>query len=300
MRRTKSSRSCWGRVRERAEGFGKQGKAVVLTTAVLVWQAAIFFSIGLAGRWRWWVVAGWIAWTILQVVVLPLSVVQFGSIALAMMVFGRPRPSVLTATPNLELPQRRPTVSVDPPPMPSTPVSPVLNAINEWACDLEVRTKAWAEETIEHNRHTMSAREHIKTESFESPLEEAVMRDALAEDQRLTREIEAELAKDPILGELFRCALAARPASDGPRILMRQLSEKMALKSARAFREELETLVSGGEAYRNAYYDAMKRTAVVLPSNPSERNGEEYRMRYGRRIEEWVADVGASKRQRDL
>lgn len=298
MPRTKSSRSCWGRVRDGAEGFRKQGKAVMLTTAVLVWQVAIFFSIGLAGRWRWWVVAGWIAWTFLQVGALPLSVLQFGTIALSALVFARPKPSALTATPNLEPPQRQPTVRVDPPPLPSSPVPPVLKAINDWARDFEVRTKAWAEESIERTRLTMSAREHIKTEGFASPLEEAVMREALAEDQRLTREIEAELGKDPILTQLYRGALAAQPAMDGPRVRMRQLSEKMALKSAGKFREHLETLASEGEVYRNAYYDARKRAAVALSSKPSARNGEEHLMRYGRHIDEWVADVEASKRQR--
>ena len=44
MRRTRSSRNCWGRAREGAEGSWKQEKAVELTAAVLVWQAAIAFS----------------------------------------------------------------------------------------------------------------------------------------------------------------------------------------------------------------------------------------------------------------
>lgn len=60
-----------------------------MTIAVLAWQAIIFLSIALSGRYRGGVTAFWVVWTLVQVFALWLSVVQFGTIALAWWMFGR-------------------------------------------------------------------------------------------------------------------------------------------------------------------------------------------------------------------
>ena len=49
---------------------------------ILIWQAVVFTTIYLSGRRRWWASVAWIIWTFAQVYTLPLSVIQFGTIAL--------------------------------------------------------------------------------------------------------------------------------------------------------------------------------------------------------------------------
>ncbi|MEJ2802534.1 UvrD-helicase domain-containing protein [Comamonadaceae bacterium PP-2] len=66
---------------------------------VLAWQAIIFLSIALGGRKRGLIVGLWVAWTILQVFAWWLSVVQFGTIWLAWMLFGEKTPIAKDAPP---------------------------------------------------------------------------------------------------------------------------------------------------------------------------------------------------------
>lgn len=63
---------------------------------ILAWQAIIFFSIALGGRKRGWIVGFWVVWTIFQVFALWLSVVQFGTIGLAWLIFGHKRRAIAT------------------------------------------------------------------------------------------------------------------------------------------------------------------------------------------------------------
>ena len=49
---------------------------------ILIWQAVVFTTIYLSGRRRWWASVAWVIWTVVQVYTLPLSVIQFGTIAL--------------------------------------------------------------------------------------------------------------------------------------------------------------------------------------------------------------------------
>lgn len=53
-----------------------------MSTAVIVWQLFIFLTLLFSGRNRGWVAAGWVAWTLIQVYGLPLSVLQFFTIFL--------------------------------------------------------------------------------------------------------------------------------------------------------------------------------------------------------------------------
>lgn len=50
--------------------------------AVLGWQVFILFTILISGARRGWVSAFWVLWTLAQVFALPLSVLQFFTIAL--------------------------------------------------------------------------------------------------------------------------------------------------------------------------------------------------------------------------
>lgn len=69
-----------------------------MTIAILIWQAIIFITIAASGRARGWVVAFWVVWTIVQVVTLPLSVIQFATIAIAYFLFKGSKPQA-AATP---------------------------------------------------------------------------------------------------------------------------------------------------------------------------------------------------------
>lgn len=70
-----------------------------MTIAVLIWQAIIFLTIACSGRWKGWITAFWVIWTIVQVATLPLSVIQFGTIALAFFMFGSSKPKAIPASP---------------------------------------------------------------------------------------------------------------------------------------------------------------------------------------------------------
>lgn len=77
-----------------------------MTFAILAWQLLIFASICMSRRWRAWVIAFWVAWTLLQVAAFSLSVIQFATIAVAVALSGRngrrpalPAPPSETSTP---------------------------------------------------------------------------------------------------------------------------------------------------------------------------------------------------------
>lgn len=72
---------------------------------ILIWQAIIFLTIAFGGRHRGWVVAFWVAWTILQVFALWLSVVQFGTIWLAWSLFGGKKSATPTPAQRIEPPE---------------------------------------------------------------------------------------------------------------------------------------------------------------------------------------------------
>ncbi|MCZ8158426.1 MAG: UvrD-helicase domain-containing protein [Rhizobiaceae bacterium] len=85
---------------------------------VLIWQAIIFFSIAFAGQKRGWVIAFWIAWTILQVFALWLSLVQFFTIWVAWLIFGQKAPSPSSEGTS---PSNSPSVALPEPPVPIAP-----------------------------------------------------------------------------------------------------------------------------------------------------------------------------------
>lgn len=70
-----------------------------MTIAILIWQAIIFLTIACSGRWRGWITAFWVVWTTVQVATLPLSVIQFGTIALAFFMFRGSRPKAIVSPP---------------------------------------------------------------------------------------------------------------------------------------------------------------------------------------------------------
>ena len=70
-----------------------------MTIAILIWQAIIFITIAASGRARGWVVAFWVVWTIVQVATLPLSVIQFATIAIAYSLFKSNKAKAAIAPP---------------------------------------------------------------------------------------------------------------------------------------------------------------------------------------------------------
>lgn len=54
-----------------------------MTLAILAWQLLIFASICMSRRWRTWMIAFWVVWTVFQVAAFSLSVIQFATIAAA-------------------------------------------------------------------------------------------------------------------------------------------------------------------------------------------------------------------------
>lgn len=273
-----------------------------MTEAVLAWQALIFASIGLAGRWRGWVIAFWVAWTILQVFALPLSLLQFGTIAVAAAMFRSK--TAAKPSPPVALDSTAPAAAAKtiPETLPSAPTESPLATFagaadsmarkaNAWAVDLERTTAARAQE----QRFRRAAQEQIKTEGFSCALEERVMKEALARDQQLTRELRSELTKDAVLAKLHLAALARCGALDT--VQKRQLAERAALDAARITRELLDTLIDKGPEYRLYYFEALKKMSEALneaaPSDP-----DEHLMEFGRHLNDWIADVEALRASR--
>lgn len=84
-----------------------------MTIAILIWQAIIFITIAASGRARGWVVAGWVVWTVIQVATLPLSVIQFATIAIAYFLFKGSKPQAAIAPPKLDPDEERRRVEME-------------------------------------------------------------------------------------------------------------------------------------------------------------------------------------------
>lgn len=269
-----------------------------MTEAVLAWQALIFASIGLAGRWRGWVTAFWVAWTILQVFALPLSLIQFGTIAVAAALFrsktaAKPSPPV-ALEPAAPVTAAK-TIPLVLPPAPTESALATFAAAadgmarkaNAWAVDLERKTAAWAQE----QKFRLAAQQQIKTEGFSCALEERVMKEALARDQQLTRELQTELARDSVLAKLHHAALARCGSLDT--VQSRQVAERAALDAARSTRQMLDTIIDNGPEFRRHYFDALKKTADVLKDSAPADDPEAHLMEFGRHLSDWLAEVEA-------
>lgn len=63
-----------------------------MSIAVVVWQVFIFLTLVISGKRRGWVAAFWAIWTLVQVYALPLSIIQFITIAVGFLV-AKPRTS---------------------------------------------------------------------------------------------------------------------------------------------------------------------------------------------------------------
>lgn len=293
-----------------------------MTAAILGWQVVIFATIALAGRWRGWMIAVWVAWTLAQVAVLPLSVIQFGTIAFAALMFpvrqaGRqasaadmPRRTAASASIRevREPEQRDAPRALGAKTAASAKSPPLLKTMDVWATDLERKTKVWSDEGIERNEFKLGAMERIKTEGFSCALEEEVMRGALAADQRLKLAIEAELAKDPILAKLYWAHLAEQTARQ--RVLERQVQLEVALKAARSHREILQMLVQNGSEYRETYYEATRIAERVFAAPAPDRQsaGAQATIQhsvpvdpelflFGRHMDDWVSNVEAFQKR---
>lgn len=262
-----------------------------MTTAVLIWQAIIFVSIAVAGRKRGWVVAFWIVWTMIQISALPLSVLQFGTIAIAAGLFahrkpldtsnafasdangGTTRASTLQATQSNAMPPQ-PSKSED--------------TLASWAA----RTDAWAEQQRLKLKFEQAAEESIKTEGFTCDLEERVMKEALARDRALVSEIESELSKDLVLTKLYH-AVIAEGGGLPKAVQERQFKQRAAIKVAKAHRSSFDQVLSMGDS-RETYFEMLRRFASIQ-SPAGEDVGDAHLYLLGRHWNEWLADVEASR-----
>ena len=61
-----------------------------MSIAVVVWQVFIFLTLIISGKKRGWVATFWVIWTLVQVYALPLSIIQFITIAVGFLV-AKPR-----------------------------------------------------------------------------------------------------------------------------------------------------------------------------------------------------------------
>jgi hypothetical protein len=287
-----------------------------MTTTVLAWQALIFLSIGVAGRWRGYVIAFWIVWTVLQVVALPLSVLQFGTILVAALLFRRrtPEPNQDTAQKNPStrrsaVPQSLPSEGNrgnSAPPNPAPPAqtgdtNPIVSALAE----LKHASAEW----VRRANFESAANKQIKTDGFSCELEERVMKEALARDHALTREIQSELSKDSVLGKLYHGYLAEQVPQEGT-VAERQIHEQVALEIARRELAHFEMLIEGGPDLRRAYIsipkdkiDAIKAAIAdasagqVTPTTIGPSDPDAHLMVLGRHINEWLDEVEASRRR---
>ncbi|WP_396617305.1 hypothetical protein ACHZ97_08380 [Lysobacter soli] len=231
-----------------------------MTEAVLAWQIFIFASIGLAGRWRGWAIAFWGVWTIVQVGAIPLSILQFGTIALAAALFR----SSARVEQDLAVDTSRQSCSGEvqpPPPQGESPLAAGLSQANgvlrTWEQRIEASRQEW--------QFQQAAKRYIKTEGFSCALEERVMKEALARDQQLTQELQTELAKDSVLAKLY-CAALARYGTPNT-VQSRQTAERAALDAARSTRQTLDTIIDSGPDFKRHYFDALKKGAESVEAH---------------------------------
>ncbi|HEV7271080.1 hypothetical protein [Pseudoxanthomonas sp.] len=266
-----------------------------MTEAVLAWQALIFASIGLTGRWRGWVIAFWVVWTIIQVVALPLSLLQFGTIAAAAALFGSKHPAK-QSPPAESKPQLKPPVAATPSASSAATNKSSLAKFASTADAWARKADAWSAEIqrksaerLQEQHFRLEAEQQIKTEGFSCALEERVMREAFARDQQLTHEVQTELAKDAVLAKLYRAALGERerlPKGVGER----QLTERYALEAARTERGTLDKIIDEGPDYRRHYFESRKLLSAL---DAESSDGEAHLMLYGRHLNDWLAEVEA-------
>lgn len=82
-----------------------------MTFAILAWQLVIFFSICMARRWRAWMIAFWVVWTLLQVAAFSLSVIQFATIFAAI---ALSKPAKTNTAPTARLAEKASSASSEP------------------------------------------------------------------------------------------------------------------------------------------------------------------------------------------
>ncbi len=272
-----------------------------MTEAVLAWQALIFFSIVLAGRYRFWVIAFWVVWTALQVFTLPLSLLQFGTIAAAAALF-RSTPSTGQSAPAGPNPTAKPTTlaatspsqkeSAKEPARAKTAIAEqgLLGKMEAWSAELKRKTDELARE----QQFRLAAEQRIKTEGFSCVLEERVMKEALARDQQLTRDIESSLATDAVLARLYHAYLK-EGGTLPPTVRDRQLAEEIALKSARTERDTLDAIIDGGPGFKGHYEEACR---LLSELDAASLEAQRHLMLHDRHLDDWLADVQALRASR--
>ena len=277
-----------------------------MTLAILAWQALIFITILLAGRHRGWVTAFWVVWTAVQVVALPLSVLQFCTIVAAFLLARSRAPAMSTDQPARNTkpaqtsiaPPSKHASSQDDRALKPTPINQhvpepgsLLASVAAWSDDLNRKTNDWAE-TEQIKRQ---AKEQIKTDNFASEKEEKLMKEALARDQALSHEIQQELAKDEVLAELYQGYL--QEYSKSPKTVWeRQLHEEMALKAARGELDLLKLMVEKGPRFVKTFLRLRKVLDDDDGSSAGERGSlmlsedlDENPVVFGRNLNDWMA-----------
>lgn len=265
---------------------------------VLIWQALIFASIAISGRWRWWIVTFWCAWTLVQVSGLPLSALQFSTIAISAALFRKQSPSPREAEPPvLQFPVKRSRTSARQAEQIHGEPS-LLHKLEKLSADMERKSIELSKEVI----FRAEASQHIKESGFSCEIEKRVMQEEFAKDEAISFEIQKALASDPLLNELYckllaNSSLLAEKRGDKECVAVRQDREKLALEMARFHMGQLNDLMNKGHHYRQSYYAAQE--SLFLQENkraPSEQEKAEMQLLFGRRIEDWVVELNKRRR----
>lgn len=271
-----------------------------MTEAILAWQALIFASIMLAGRWRGWIIAFWIVWTLLQVAALPLSVLQFGTIAVGAWVFRAKSPAGHSSSEEAEATATRPGITPRSSPEPQN--APALTRLASYAAEIAGQAEAWSvesqrrlDELRREQQFRKAAEQKIKTEGFSCALEERVMRQALARDQQLAEELKQALGKDGVLRKLYDANLK-RLEYEPQSVLERQEAEKEALKIAKTERELLDRLIDTGPEFKRHYFEAER---LLSDLDAASIGAEAHLQLHGRHLNDWLADVKALRGSRN-
>lgn len=258
----------------------------------LIWQVVIFASIALAGRLRLWAIAFWCIWTLFQVLSYPLSLLQFGTIAISALLFRHRRHSNSDTSSEWQPPFR----SLHSPPAPSPQAqsaSDLLDKLNEFSKHME-RTSFEIRKEAEFESQ---AQQRIRATGFTCEAEERVMKAALARDQALSREIQDTIGGNPLLAELYRSSLAkltdSGPESGGTATIhSRQSRESCALKLAQHYLDWLIKLTNEGPEYRKIVYTSKESLFLHQKGrSPSDQERSEMQSILGRHIEDWVVDI---------
>lgn len=266
-----------------------------MTEAVLAWQAIILASIGLAGRWRWWVVAFWVVWTLIQVTALPLSVLQFATIGLGSWIFT-PKSPKTDHRPSTQAPIASDRPAAAAASLEHEPIKPerpsLLTTLDKWSRDMERRTREMAQRQAFHR----AAQETIKTSDFSCEVEEQIMKEALARDQELTRNLQRQLAADSVLRSLYERALEKTTKVSFGGVAARQLAERSALEIAQSHRGYLDHMYEMDPQRLARFLDTLAKVSQQLTDagHPSD---EEPNNILGRPISEWLEDL---RRSRDI